>query len=382
MNAEGGNGYQKAMPVSAIDLRELSEIYSEKDVFLSLYLPTATRSDRDLNAPFVQQRERIIGKVIGKDLLECFGPTMEQVKSIIDHSQVEDEKGIVIFASRCSGFLRVYRIAAKPERKMVLDTSPYLLPLASLQDEFQDYGLLLMDSREARLMLVRSSILEMEGGSSIDLMNKHKKGGMSQMRFNRLRRGAIKSFVSEVVEDLRGMEDLRALRGIVVAGPGEAKKMLLEELPKDISDIVMGTLDVDMDISAGDLISLTNELASEEEREEEAENVKTFEVAVIRGDPAAYGEEEIKQALEQGRVGVLLILHGTSIPGWICERCQNLHARKAPPKTCPKCGAPTSSVEFVEELYELAMRTDAEVEFVKESPFLDSIGGLGAILRY
>lgn len=382
MTSDGGSGFRTAVPVSSIDLRELSELYSEKDVFLSLYLPTATKSDRDLNGSYVKQRENSIGKAIGRDLLECFGPTMEQVREIIERAPAEGEKGLVIFASKCSGFLKEYRIAAAPQRKMVLDTSPYLLPLARLKDEFEDYGLLLMDSREAKLMIVRSSMIESEGGSSIDLMNKHKKGGMSQMRFNRLRRGAIKSFVSEVVEDLRSMDDLKSLRGIVVAGPGEAKKQLMDELPQDISDMMMGELDVDMEISSGDLLELTDELASADERREEDELVRKLEAAVMKGEPSAYGEGDIQKALEQGRVEVLLILEGTSIPGWICERCQNLNARTKAPAKCPLCGGPVSRVEFVEELYELARRTDATVEFVKDSSFLESIGGLGAILRY
>jgi peptide chain release factor subunit 1 len=382
MTSHDGSGFRAAVPVSSIDLRELSELYSEKDVFLSLYLPTATRSDRDLNGSYVQQRESAIGKAIGKELMECFGPTMNQVKDIIEKAPAEGEKGLVIFASKCSGFLKEYRIAAEPPRKMVLDTSPYLLPLAKLKDEFEDYGLLLMDSREAKLMIVRSSMIESEGGSSIDLMNKHKKGGMSQMRFNRLRRGAIKSFVSDVVEDLRSMDDLKDLRGLVIAGPGEAKKQLLDELPQDISDMVLGELDVDMEISSGDLLHLTDELASADERKEEAELVRELEAAIMKGDPAAYGETDIQKALEQGRVEALMILEGTSIPGWICERCQNLNARTKAPEKCPSCGGPVSSVEFVEELFELARRTDAKVEFVKDSSFLESIGGLGAILRY
>jgi len=39
-------------------------------------------------------------------------------------------------------------------------------------------------------------------------------------------------------------------------------------------------------------------------------------------------------------------------------------------------------VNILEELYELAQRTGAEVEFVEEDEFLRSLGGVGAILRY
>ena len=102
----------------------------------------------------------------------------------------------------------------------------------------------------------------------------------------------------------------------------------------------------------------------------------------MKGQPAAYGAQKVKMALDEGRVNVLLLMRGHSIPGWICERCQNIRERVAPPEKCTFCGGPTSGVDVVEELYELAQRTDAEVDFVEESDFLTSIGGIGAILRY
>ena len=52
------------------------------------------------------------------------------------------------------------------------------------------------------------------------------------------------------------------------------------------------------------------------------------------------------------------------------------------PEVCTQCGSRTSQVNVLEELYELAQRTGAGVEFVDEDEFLQSIGGVGAILRY
>ena len=95
-------------------------------------------------------------------------------------------------ASAQSGFLHVYRVGVELEPLVVWDSSPFLLPLARLRKDYEDYGLLLIASQEYRLFLVRSKVAVEKEKRSIDLMNKHKKGGWSQMRFNRLRRGAIK----------------------------------------------------------------------------------------------------------------------------------------------------------------------------------------------
>ena len=126
--------------------------------------------------------------------------------------------------------MNIYRLSPEFEPLVVWDSSPFLLPLARLRDDYEDYALLLIDSREAKLFLVRSDIIEEKDNISIDLINKHKKGGWSQMRFNRLRKEAIKSFLYQVAEDLRVLED-QEIRGLVVAGPGEAKYQLVEVIP-------------------------------------------------------------------------------------------------------------------------------------------------------
>lgn len=382
MKPEEKDNERKAVPISSIDLRELSEIFSQEDLYLSIYLPTATRNDRSLNTSYLLSREKEIEKVIGRDIAGCFRSTLDMVAKNLERSPLENEKGQVIYASKCDGFIREYRISAEPERKMVLDSSPYLLPLARLKDEFEDYGLLLVDSQKARLMIVRSSVLEDEGSVSIDLMNRHKKGGMSQMRFNRLRKGAIQSFIREVVEDLKNVDDFSDLRGIVIAGPGTAKKQLIDELPKEYSDMVIGTIDIGMDTPSGDLLALADSVAAQNEREKEEALVRELEGAIMKGDPASYGVEEIIDALETGRAALVLVLEGTKILGWKCENCQNLKANERPPETCPKCGLNASDVNVVEEIFELAEKTGAVTEFVKDSPFLESIGGIGAILRY
>jgi len=264
----------------------------------------------------------------------------------------------------------------------VLDTSPFLLPLAKLHDDYLDYGILLMDSQQARFFMIESDRIDLRESSKIDLMNKHKKGGMSQRRFNRLRRGAISSFVKEVLDDVKNLEDLDKLRGIVIAGPGEAKKKLREDLPIEIASKVFGVVDLDMDISAGDLVRIGNNLAVKDELKKSTALAEDLRAAVMKGEPAAYGFIDLRNALNDGRVDSLIILDKASVPGWICERCQNIQARSVPPENCPKCGGPTSKVDVIEELYELAQRTGADVEFIDEHAFLESIGGIGAILRY
>ena len=369
------------LPVTDIDLRALSEIYDERDTYLSVYMKSSSGAELDASRSFIASRFRAMDKSLPAGLRQAFRSTMSLVEESVASSSRKGERSRVIFAAGPLSFLHVYRLSLEVEPLVVLDTSPFLLPLARLRDDYEDYGLLLLDSQEARLFTIRSRLLEERSQTSIDLMNKHKKGGWSQMRFNRLRKGAIKSFLAEVVEDLLGLEGLQNMRGLVIAGPGDAKSQLLEMLPPQIKEKVLGLLDVSMGVTPADLVEMGDRLALDKERSLSRGRAAELRSAVLRGQLYASGADKVRDALQQGRVKSLLLLDGFVIPGWICESCQHFQ-EGSQPESCPRCNGRTSRVNLLEELYELAQRTGAEVEFVEEDDFLRSLGGVGAILRY
>ncbi len=358
-------------PVTDIDLHALTEIKTEMDAFLSVYLTTNIKDART----FVDGRLKAIGKALPEELKNAFAQTLDLIEPAIASAAVKGERGRMILASAPIGFLHVYRVGVELEPLVVWDSSPFLLPLARLRKEYEDYGLLLIDSQEFRLFLVRSKVAVEKEKQSIDLMNKHKKGGWSQMRFNRLRRGAIKSFLTEAVEDLKSL-DIQEIKGLVVAGPGEAKGQLVEMLPASWKSKVLGVLDVSMQTPSSDLVKLGNEVTNSE-RSREKELAEKLREAVLKGRPAAYGVAEVGEALSQGRVNIMLLHNDFALPQMICKEC-HFHGEG---ESCPTCGGQMQALSL-EMLYRQAESTGAEVALIEDDAFLESIGGIGAILRY
>nr|WP_321496974.1 Vms1/Ankzf1 family peptidyl-tRNA hydrolase [uncultured Methanolobus sp.] len=373
---------EELLPVTDIDIRELAEIYDEKPVYLSIYLPESGRENEHLNRIFIDSRVSAIKKALTPELRSEFEKTFEMVESSVFDEPISGEKGRIIFANSKESFLHVYRLAVEPEQSFVLDTSPYLLPLAKLRDDYEDYGVLLVDSQEAKFTCIRSDIAEEKKHLSTDLMNKHKKGGWSQARFNHLRKGAIKSFLSEVAENVQDTCGKLQTKGLIIAGPGEAKQQLMEMLSQEIQHKVLGVIDVPIDISRDELVEAGDNVLQESEHSESRHVAEELKSALLKGGLAVHGVDEVKSALEQARVNTLIILKDSSVPGWLCERCQNLQANANAPKECDRCGGPTSVVNVIEELYEIAQRTDAKVEFVEKEEFLESNDIVGALLRY
>jgi peptide chain release factor subunit 1 len=367
------NDQHRLTPISDIDLRALAETEDKKDLFLSIYLAANNRDDSLL----VQSKLKAMKRALPADLREAFQKTIDMIEPQLAAPSISSEKGRVIFASAAGGSALVFRLSVSLQPLVVLDSSPFLLPLARLKDDYQDYALLLLDSQEARLFVIRSDILEEKKKLSIDLMNKHKKGGWSQMRYNRLRSGAIKSFLTTVVEDLQGRLDLGEIKGLVVAGPGEAKGQLVEMLPIVWKEKLLGVVDISMQTPGGDLVKLGS-VVTRVERSAELYLTERLKEAVLKGEGAAYGLAEVGKALEEGRVNHLLLSSDFALPSMICKKCHFTHEEG---ESCPTCGGQMQAMSL-ERLYEQAERTGAEVAIVEGDEFLEAMGGVGALLRY
>lgn len=367
-----------------IDIRELSETYDTKDVYVSVYLPILKNVGK-YQEGFLEQRQKDILKVIKKSELEKnFLATMDMVYKEIKNGPARGELSRIIFASAKEDYLRSYRLPLEIDGLVVLDTSPYIKPLALLRDDWYDYGVLFIDHECVRIYTISTQMVADKKKYCIDLMNKHKKGGQSQMRFQRLRDGAIHAFMGRVAEDMR--EAFRDKddywRGIIIAGPGNAKKELMDNLPQDLKKEVISLVDADMDSSIHRALEIGESESEEDEARRGLAHIEALKAAVYKGQGGLYGLEEVTTAARDGRVSVLLLDRDVSARGWICENCQMVEKGNNKEGECPYCGGPISAVDVVEEIIEFAERTDAEIEFVRDNPFLQSIGGIGALLRY
>lgn len=368
-----------------IDLKELSLVYDTHDVFLTAYFPV-TKRELDLFLPFFERRISAMEKALEPGtLLDNLRKTVSIVEPWLSRKPIKGEQSRAIFASASKDFLDIYRLPLPVEKAVILDTSPFIKPLALLRDDHYNYGIVLLDSHRACLISVSTGTITEESCMSKDIMNKHKKGGQSQMRFQRLRKGAIQQFLSQVAEDVEKTfykETTKYWRGLLIAGPGTTKKELKEILPHHLQQDVIDMVDMEYEVNRGKLLEQTEALAMEDEASQGHERVQALMGAVFRGEGAVYGAEEVTNAVKNGRVAVLILQREKSLPGFICESCQLLFDTVPPDHKCKYCNTDLSQVDMVEEILEFAERTDAEVEFVQDEPFLEKVGGIAALLRY
>ena len=348
-------------------IKELSEIYDEgsKDTFISLYFT------KGLDKKFLERRIRACQSILKGDALKNFNDTINE---IIDVLQKTNFKNIAIFASKKYDFLRYILIDVKIENLLIVDSSPYIRPLARIIDEWESFTLVLINSNSSKIYSISTGKIDDIKSLSKDIMNKHKKGGCSQARFNRLRKGSITNFLSEVVDALQK----RTEKQIVIAGPGITKKKFFEMLPKNLSDKVVDIIDIDID-DENQLIKESLNLISEKEKIKSHEAIKLLKQEILKDGLAVYGVQDTLKAVKNGQVELLIIEKDSKLRGWICENCQVVGLGVK--KSCPYCGNKTSEVDVLEEILEFAERTDADIEFTDDEEIAD-LGHIGALLRF
>ena len=348
-------------------IRELSEMYDadSRDTYITLYI------NKDKNVKFLEKRERACKSLLSGEEQKKFTNTMEEIKEFLNKNAGNI---LAIFASHKHNFFKTVSLPTKVNNSLIVDSSPYIRPLARIQDEWESFTLVLVNSNYAKIFSISLGKVEQEKNLSADIINKHKKGGWSQARFQRLRKGAIHTFFSEVGESLEKIAD----KQIVLAGPGQAKLQLRDMLSKNLKERIADVIDVSID-DEKELLKESIHLISELEEQKSRGAVQQLKEEILKDGLAAYGFDDTLGAVKNGQVELLIIEKDYKLKGRICEHCQLLKVGSV--KNCPNCGGSTSQVDVIEEILEFGKRTGAEIEFTDDEE-ISRLGHIGAILRY
>lgn len=351
------------MDACSEDIRELSSIYDAESMntFVTLYF-----NGEDSN--FISHRERKIRSVLKGEELKNFDKTMEKIEK-----NVENSSDVAVFASHKNNYFKIIDLPVKPDNALIVDSSPYIRPLTELYDEWSDYTLVLLSTNHAKIFSISCGEVSEENEVTADIISKHKKGGWSQPRFQRLREESIHSFFTEIINELEGTK-----WPIIIAGPGQAKKEFQDMLPQNLASNVVTVLDVDFD-DQHELIKESEEIIAERNEEQLLELIEQIEKEILKEGLAVYGVKDTLEAVKRGQVEVLLVDTNFRAKGWICEHCQVVE--KGNSTTCPYCGNRTSEVDVVEEIIEFAERTGARLDFT-ENEEMKNLGHIAALLRY
>ena len=290
-----------------------------------------------------------------------------------------------------------------PLYKYHCDSTFYLEPLKEMLVEKKVYGLIVIDRREATIGLLRGKRVEVLSYTSSMVPGKHRQGGQSSVRFERLRQIAIHEFYKKVGE--KASEALlphkENLVGILIGGPSPTKEEFYEGeyLHHELQKKIIGLFDVSYTDESGlyELVEKAQDALQELDLMREKRLMNRFLKEIAKDGLAAYGEEEIRKYLSLGAVDTLLLSDDLRYERVkyrcpICNKEVEITVREGveKPPVCEKDGVAMEEVErrdIILELSDLAEKMGSNVEFLSTeseegSMLFNAFGGIAAILRF
>ncbi|RLF45430.1 MAG: peptide chain release factor 1 [Thermoplasmata archaeon] len=385
-------------------LDELRKIRGQHTELISLYIPPNRRIS-DVMAHLrdeYSQSSNIKSKQTRKNVLAA----IESIMARLRYFKEPPPNGIVFFVGMVGEPPKLVAEVIEPPVPINIylyrcDSQFYLEPLEKLIEEEDVYGLLLIDRRECTIGFLIGSRIEMAAYLTSRVPGKHKKGGQSQRRFERLTEIAAHEWFVKAGEKASNLFlEKDKLKGVLVGGPGPTKREFVNGnyLDYRVKEKIIGLYDTGYTDEFG-LRELVNVAANDLEELDVIKDRRLMQrfLNEIRKDSglAIYGEEEVKNALVAGAVENLLISDALE-KYKVRARCKNCGyeineiRERLDEIKCPECKIPMEIIEkrdIVEEYVELAESSGAEIEIIgresEEGEILyKAFGGIAAILRY
>jgi peptide chain release factor subunit 1 len=200
--------------------------------------------------------------------------------------------------------LRLYRC----EKQFIID------PLKEVMDDENIFGMIVVDKREGDVALLKGKAIIPQSHSQSAVPGKHKSGGQSAARFERLRDGAAKEFYRRVSDHAHEafFPIRQQLKGILLGGPGTSKEEFLEqgELTQELKDKIIAIKDLSYtgDFGLQELLEKCEDVLAAEEVVEEKRAMQKFFTELSKGTGfAAYGRDAVLQCVQMGAVDTLLV---------------------------------------------------------------------------
>jgi peptide chain release factor subunit 1 len=263
------------------------------------------------------------------------------------------------------------------------------------------FGLVVIDRKEATIGLLRGKAVQSLKNVQSLVPSKHRMGGQSARRFERLIEIAAHEFfvkIGDLVNE--SFLGLKGMNGILVGGPGATKRFFVEKdyLHHELKKKIIDTFDTGYTDEYGlkELVENAKGALSDAELMKEKRLVQRVFDEIRKPDGlVAYGENEVRGALDLGAVETLVLSEGM---GKFrikekCESCANdfeLTIGNEESVKCPNCGESvdvTERLDIVEELLQKAETSNSKYELISTDSeegqmFLKAFGGVAAILRY
>ncbi len=408
--------------VPRFKLKRTLDLLSSKEgrgtELISLYVPPQKKIHEVMNN--LRQEYGTASNIKSRSTRKNVQDSIERVSQRLKLFKKPPPNGLVIFCGAIPqngpGSERMEIYALEPPEEIHVyfyrcDNRFHTEPLLEILREKETYGILVIDSNDSVVATLRGRRMEVLKEYHSGLGGKHKTGGQSARRFERIREQELNEYFKRVGAHVSNIfAEVSDLRGLIIGGPGPTKYDFAdgEYLNYVLKEKIIGVVDTSYVGANGveEVVIKSPEILRGVRYSDEKRAVQRFlyEIGHETG-LGVYGETEVRRYLAQGIVDTLLLSEKVNIihVETKCTTCSYKndklfapselmqYEQTLPDTRCPKCSNSTLTIEkredLVDEFIDTADKAGAKIEIVsvetEEGVMLrGSFGGIAAILRY
>ena len=270
-------------------------------------------------------------------------------------------------------------------------------------------GFLAIDSKDAGWGLLHGDKVEVLTQTGSGVAGKHRQGGQSAKRFQKLREMELTYYYNRVAKTTREyFIDIYPVKGLIISGPGPTKEDFVNGnyLEYRLQNNIIATIDASYSGAEGvrEAFEKSADILGDFRLVEEKRLVESMFREINSGTgKGSYGLDEVVSYLKGNVVDTLLINDNTGLVRIEakCGRCKSAREKTVPRQQaipakseyesgpCPSCNAMevgASEQDIVDYMELLASKTGTRLEVIsgasEHGHMLESLGKVGAILRY
>ncbi len=400
-------------------LNDLSKITGHGTELVTVYIPPK-RPIYDVLAQLRNEAgtaSNIKSDLTRNHVQDALNKTMEQLKLYKE----PPENGLVIF---CGAIPTGKGLGTeKIEIFTVVPPKPVQINLYRCDDHFwidhikemlkddRTIAIISIDTQEAGLGILTGDRWETIETLTSGVSGKHRQGGQSARRFERLRDNELNEYYHRVANYAQKIFiDQYTVKGLIVGGPGPTKETFVREeyLDYRLQNNIIATLDTSYSGDEGvrEIIDKINDqgIMSEFRSMEEKKMVKKFMGEVFSGKGLGiYGLNDVVNNLKAGITDSIIATDSIDLIYLevICNKCDFRYEKIVEraqlvdtkqniiSSSCSRCGGLDYTInekDFIDYLEEYASLAGTKLDIIssrtEEGAQIQSLGKIGALLRF
>ena len=400
-------------------LEELSKKAGRGTELITVYIPKGKQLHEIIGSLQQEQgtADNIKSDLTRSHVVDSLGKVVQRLKMY----KKTPERGLVIFCGALpseeggplgSEVVTAWEIDPPKDLNQYLYRCDDHFHVDILKDMLKDdnlIGFLAIDAKDAGWGLLHGDKIEVLSQTGSGVAGKHRQGGQSAKRFQKLREMELSYFYNRVAQTTREyFIDIYPVKGLIISGPGPTKEDFINGnyLEYRLQNNIINTIDAGYSGAEGirEAFAKSGDILGSFRLVEEKKMIEDlFREINTNTGKGSYGLQEVIEYLKNNVVKTLLITDNTNLHRVEakCKRCNHIQEDIVerplviPKKTeyrnnpCPKCKAMDTEVneqDIVDYLQIIAAKTGSQLEVISGSAehgnMLSSLGKIGAILRY